>query len=225
MEMEWQTQAVLFLRLLLACICGGTIGYERQNRLKVAGVRTHLIVALGAALMTEVSKYGFWDVLGAEGIGLDPSRVAAQIVSGVGFLGVGIIFVRKKEVNGLTTAAGIWTTAGVGMALGAGMYLIGIASAVLILVVQIVLHRNHKWLPFYMGERIVFELEDGDATLRYVRDKLAENHIRILGTKAKRDAETGYYRIEFELRVSGVEKMNELLDLFSGNKHIVSVEV
>ena len=125
----------------------------------------------------------------------------------------------------MTTAAGIWTTAGVGMALGAGMYLIGIASAVLILVVQIVLHRNHKWLPFYMGERIVFELEDGDATLRYVRDKLAENHIRILGTKAKRDAETGYYRIEFELRVSGVEKMNELLDLFSGNKHIVSVEV
>ena len=103
--------AELFLRVIVASILGYMIGYERKNRDKSAGMRTHAIVALGAALMMVVSKYGFYDVEK-----VDSSRVAAQIVSGVGFLGAGVIFVRNNTVSGLTTAAGLWTTAGVGMA-------------------------------------------------------------------------------------------------------------
>ena len=116
---------VCAVRLILASCCGLCIGIERTNRLKDAGIRTHLIVCMGAALMMLVSKYGFFDVSPlTEFFKADVSRVASSVVSGVGFLGAGIIFERNRSVTGLTTAAGIWTTAGIGMAMGAGMYLI-----------------------------------------------------------------------------------------------------
>lgn len=126
----------MLLRIGLACILGWLIGNERRNRNKSAGTRTHAIVALGAALTMVVSKYGFGDVPD-----YDAARVAAQVVSGVGFLGAGIIFVRNNLVNGLTTAAGVWATAGVGLAVGSGLYLIGIASALLLILMQIVTHQ------------------------------------------------------------------------------------
>ncbi len=127
-------QLEMVLRLVLGAVCGGAIGFERKNRLKEAGIRTHLIVALASALMMVVSKYGFFDVVTLEGISLDASRVAASVVSGVGFLGAGMIFVRKQSVSGLTTAAGVWATSGVGLAIGAGQYIVGIAETVIIIV-------------------------------------------------------------------------------------------
>ena len=96
------------------------IGLEREYRQKSAGLRTNALVGLGAALFMVVSKYGFFDVL-QPGIRLDPSRIAAQVVTGIGFIGGGIIFVRRSDVRGLTTAAGVWLTAAVGMAAGAGL--------------------------------------------------------------------------------------------------------
>ena len=123
---SFEFQMVCAVRLILASCCGLCIGIERTNRLKDAGIRTHLIVCMGAALMMLVSKYGFFDVSPlTEFFKADVSRVASSVVSGVGFLGAGIIFERNRSVTGLTTAAGIWTTAGIGMAMGAGMYLIG----------------------------------------------------------------------------------------------------
>ena len=118
---------VLVLRLLLAGLLGGLIGAEREYRAKVAGMRTHLLVAIGSALMLIVSRYGF------DGQG-DPSRVAAQVVSGIGFIGAGAIMVQRHSVHGLTTAAGIWVAAGIGMAIAAGMYVVGVVSAILSLV-------------------------------------------------------------------------------------------
>lgn len=129
------------LRVLAAGLCGGLIGYERKNRMKEAGIRTHFIVAMGAALMMVVSKYGFFDLVGTRNMGIDPTRVAAQIVSGIGFLGAGVIFVQKKTVIGLTTAAGLWTTAGIGMAIGAGMYGVGFSGAVIVVLAQMLLHK------------------------------------------------------------------------------------
>ena len=111
---ELMQQGEYLLRVFVAMILGLLIGNERKNRNKSAGLRTHAIVALGSSLMMVVSKYGFWDV--AQG---DGARLAAQVVSGVGFLGAGMIFVRNNLVSGLTTAAGIWTTAGVGLTVGA----------------------------------------------------------------------------------------------------------
>lgn len=118
---------ILILRLLLAGFLGGLIGAEREYRAKVAGTRTHLLVAIGAALMMIVSRYGF------EGAG-DPSRVASQIVSGIGFIGAGSIMVHRQAVHGLTTAAGIWVSAGIGMAVASGLYAVSVATTVLSLI-------------------------------------------------------------------------------------------
>lgn len=135
------TQLILCLRILLACLCGCIIGLERTHRAKDAGIRTHMVVALSAALMTVVSKYGFFDILGT-GISVDVSRIAANIVTGIPFLGAGVILVKNKanSVSGLTTAAGLWATCGIGMAYGAGLYLIGVFATVLLLAMQVLLH-------------------------------------------------------------------------------------
>ena len=131
---------VLITRIVIAGLLGGIIGAEREFRAKIAGTRTHLLVAVGAALMMIVSRYGF------DGQG-DPGRVAAQIVSGIGFIGAGAIMVNRKAVHGLTTAAGIWVAAGIGMAVASGMYAIGVATTVISLVGLEVfgwLFRKHK---------------------------------------------------------------------------------
>lgn len=121
------------LRLFVAGAMGVLIGLEREYRAKEAGYRTHFLVALGSALMMIVSQYGFMDVLKADLIRVDPSRIAAQVVSGIGFIGAGTIILQKQIVRGLTTAAGIWATSGIGLAVGAGMYAIGIAATLLVL--------------------------------------------------------------------------------------------
>jgi putative Mg2+ transporter-C (MgtC) family protein len=115
----------MILRLLLAAVFGALIGIEREYRSKVAGLRTHLLVTIGSALLMLLSKYGF----GGEG---DPARIAAQIVSGIGFIGAGaIIMDRRHAVHGLTTATGIWVSSGIGMTVGAGMYALATAATVL----------------------------------------------------------------------------------------------
>lgn len=122
------------LRLLVAGVLGTVIGLEREYRAKEAGYRTHFLVSLGSALIMIVSQYGFQDIIQENSVSLDPSRVAAQVVSGIGFIGAGTIILQKQIVRGLTTAAGIWATAGIGLAVGAGMYAISIAATLLTLV-------------------------------------------------------------------------------------------
>ena len=123
----------LLIPLLLSVLLGFAIGLERKYRLKEAGVRTHTIVCFGAALIMVVSKHAF--------DGVDTSRVAAQIVSGIGFIGAGMIVYRQHEVRGLTTAAGVWTTAGIGMACGSGkLYWFAIGATIIMIAVQCILH-------------------------------------------------------------------------------------
>ncbi|MDR2976490.1 MAG: MgtC/SapB family protein [Streptococcaceae bacterium] len=220
---EFPTQLEWLLRLVVAGICGFAIGYERNNRLKVAGVRTHLIVALASALIMLVSKYGFNDLLSVSGIGLDPSRIAAQIVSGIGFLGAGMIFVHNQSVNGLTTAAGIWATAGIGMAIGSGLYFIGIAAAVLILIFQTLLHKNLKWLQVPVADKITMVVRREDDILPAVQQTLSEQHIEILGIKVSRKGQDNY---AIELRIKAPEnyKLSNLWTLFSKDERIESIE-
>ena len=122
------------LRLVVAGVLGGIVGWDREYRAKEAGLRTHFLVAIGSALIMIVSQHGFADVLGKPGIGLDPSRIAAQVVSGIGFIGAGTILIQKQFVRGLTTAAGLCATSGIGLAVGAGMYWVGVCAMVLTLV-------------------------------------------------------------------------------------------
>lgn len=201
------TELELLGRILIAGLCGAAVGFERKNRKKEAGIRTHIIVALASALMTIVSKYGFFDVLesaavqGAD-IGLDPSRVAAGIVSGVGFLGAGMIFTNKKMVTGLTTAAGIWATTGVGMAIGAGLYLIGIVSAAFIVIAQIILHKDLKLLKIFSHESFVFTVKNYPAAIAYIEESFEKSGVTIDDIDIKK---LGDGRAEIELSASFAE--------------------
>lgn len=126
----------LILRIFVAALLGGLIGLEREYRAKEAGFRTHFLVALGSALFMIVSAYGFGDSLNNELQRWDVSRVAAQVVSGIGFIGAGTIIFRKDSnvVSGLTTAAGVWVVAAIGLACGGGLYKLAIASTLMVLV-------------------------------------------------------------------------------------------
>lgn len=128
------------MRILISAICGLLIGMERERRAKSAGIRTHILVAISSCLMMVVSKYGFFDVVGFAGVSVDASRIAAGVVTAIGFLGAGVIFNRKEYTIGLTTSAGLWATVGMGIAVGAGLYVTGIAFTALMLIIQCILH-------------------------------------------------------------------------------------
>lgn len=121
-------------RLVLAALFGTIIGLDREYREKEAGFRTHFLVSLGSALMMIVSQYGFSEILTHDGVSLDPSRIAAQVVSGIGFIGAGTIIFNHQIVRGLTTAASLWATAGIGLTVGAGMSWLALAATILTLV-------------------------------------------------------------------------------------------
>lgn len=127
--MEW----TFILRLLVAGLLGTVIGLDREYRVKDAGFRTHFLVSLGSALIMIVSQWGFGEILREPGVGLDPSRIAAQVVSGIGFIGAGTIIIHRQLVRGLTTAASLWATAGIGLAAGAHMYIVAGAATALTL--------------------------------------------------------------------------------------------
>ena len=125
----------LLIRLLAAAALGSLIGFERERLLWAAGIRTHMLVCVGSCLVMIVSAYGFAEVLSQDHVMLDPSRIAAQVVSGIGFLGAGSILARGEIVKGLTTAASIWTVAAIGLAVGGGLYFAAGASTVVILII------------------------------------------------------------------------------------------
>lgn len=158
--MDWTYELIYLLRILLAIALGFCIGLERKMRYKEAGIRTHTIVCAGAALIIIVSKYGFTDTAD-----FDSSRVAAQIVSGIGFLGAGMIMYRKTAIYGLTTAAGVWATAGIGMAAGAGMYIVTVGATILLVAAQCVMHIRCRLFKTktYWQFRIRFEEGGSDA--------------------------------------------------------------
>ena len=156
-------ELVMLLHLCLAAFLGFFIGFERKMRNKDAGIRTHAILCAGAALMVVVSKYAF------EGFTSDAARIAAQIVSGVGFLGAGLIIYRKQKMFGLTTAAGIWATAGVGMACGGGLYIVAIGATILIIGIQCL---------FHIKVRIFQKEKRYSVRIRFRREEGASNTIK-----------------------------------------------
>ncbi len=140
------------IRIGVAGLLGAIIGIEREIRSKEAGLKTHFLVAVGSALIMVVSKYAFSDIMNEDHMALDPSRIAAQVVSGVGFLGAGTIIIQKQAVKGLTTAAGLWATAGIGLAIGAGMYVVGIGATILVLIGLEIVSRIFK-VQFFISSK------------------------------------------------------------------------
>lgn len=200
--------------VLVAVILGFAIGFERKLRYKEAGIRTHTIVCVGSALMMVVSKYAFM------GIEADGSRIAAQIVSGIGFLGAGIIMFRGQKMHGLTTAAGVWATAGVGMASGAGLYVVATGATVIIIAVQCICHINCRLFRtkrFYQI-KIVFR-NDTDERAK-VKELFSAEHFDSL--YIERDGEsTVYHAILNTDKEYSSQTLNKIM---SDNTFIISVK-
>jgi putative Mg2+ transporter-C (MgtC) family protein len=172
--------------LTLAFILSALVGVEREIRQKSAGLRTHTLVGVSAALIMLVSKYGFMDVLANGRVVLDPSRVAAQVVSGIGFIGGGVIFMRRDVVRGLTTAASVWFTAALGMACGAGLPVLAVATTAGHFIIMLVFPKLARRLPRprRMATDIYISYEDGRELLRTILLKCTDfrfaiNHVRL----------------------------------------------
>ncbi len=199
------------LLLLIAFVLSMLIGIERQIHQKSAGVRTHTLVGTGAAVFTLVSGFGFSNVLGTD-VNLDPSRIAAQVVSGVGFLGAGVIFMRRDVVRGLTTAATIWMTAAIGMACGAGMPVLAVAGTALHLVVVGPFTRLTRYLPSPDRRKIVtVRYLDGSGVLRAILHTATSMGFEasVLATEVHR--EDGEQQVRASMRFTGRAPLQNLV--------------
>ena len=173
------------LRILLSAFCGALIGLEREKRAKNAGIRTHILVAISSALMMIVSKYGFYDVITVPGISLDASRIAAGVVTAIGFLGAGVIFVRKENTVGLTTSAGLWATVGMGITIGAGLYFTGMMFTLFILLLQFMLHSHFSRTNNRLVARLTLLIAGNDVTLSEITKKLGECGLCVMNAELR----------------------------------------
>lgn len=211
-----------FLRIILACACGAGIGFERSRRFKGAGLRTHIIVCCGAALMMIVSKYGFADLVGSKIA--DPARVAAQVVSGISFLGAGVIFKNHGMVKGLTTAAGLWVTAGIGLAVGGGMYAIGIFSTVLVALLQVVMHKFQIGADAYNAYQVQFTVADTDEFRTSFKAKLEEWNANTTDTKMEHRSD-GKIFYDMTVRTMKDLELDDFLSFFDSVSDVENLNV
>ncbi len=214
----------LIIRISIAAMLGGIIGLERNYRAKEAGFRTHFLVALGSALFMVISQYGFTSgMTGSAKVSFDPSRIASQVVTGIGFIGAGTIIFQKHVVKGLTTAAGVWVTAAIGLACGAGMYILATAATFFVLlcleILSVLLNRfgtRNISLTFTAPNK---------AGIATTATKLKQEGIKIFNysIKEQRTAEGSRYKVTLEIKVRRSQyeqKMAYFIDEFAG----VSIE-
>ena len=213
-----------FIRIVLAAILGALVGLERSKRQKEAGVRTHCIIACTSALFMILSKYAFVDLVGVDGLrGADPARIAAQVVSGISFLGAGVIFKNGNSIRGLTTAAGMWGTAAVGMAIGAGMYWVGLIEAAVLVGIQIVLHRFPVGADALTTQEIVVEMTDSDELLARF-DALVKSH-RGQITESSLNRQNGILCMEVTAKLDPPITHEEALAFMKANDGVRRVSV
>ncbi|ARO58149.1 Membrane protein, MgtC/SapB family [Bacillus cereus] len=201
------------IRIGVAGLLGAMIGIEREIRSKEAGLKTHFLVAVGSALIMVVSKYAFSDIVFEEHMSLDPSRIAAQVVSGVGFLGAGTIIIQKQAVKGLTTAAGLWATAGIGLAIGAGMYVVGIGARFSFLIGLEIVSRIFK-VQFLFPQNITVQMfVNKHEAIQQILETLQVKGIPILSyeVEASQQGTETVYKVGMQLKNISSEEKNEFI--------------
>lgn len=213
------------LRLVTATVLAGLVGLDREHRRSAAGLRTHALVGMSSCLLMIVSAFGFSDILGTAGVGLDPSRIAAQIVTGIGFLGAGTIIAHGDSVRGLTTAASIWTVAAFGIAVGGGMYraaVLGTALALILLLVMrpIELRLDQKW-----RKQTISALYDPQlVTPEVVLGALRRANLNVIGLSVEAAGDSGKDQIEITLRQSGDMVLAGALQVIAQLEGVVSAK-
>lgn len=225
---EWVNSSTLaeVTLLILAFVLSAAIGLERHRQVKSAGLRTHTLVGVGSAVFTLVSAYGFGGVTGPD-TSLDPSRIAAQIVSGIGFLGAGVIFVKQNVVTGLTTAASIWVVAAVGMACGAGMPVLAAATTGLHLLTVTILSGLARRIPVAgRGRDLVVRYRDGCGALRAVLGRATDLGFEVgLNSTRRHESGSDTALIEASLRFNrGRTTIDELIEQLTNVPGVQRVE-
>ncbi|MBQ8526694.1 MAG: MgtC/SapB family protein [Clostridia bacterium] len=213
------------LRIVISGICGIVIGVERSRRQKDAGIRTHTIMAMGAALAMIVSKYGFMDMPALDTMRADGSRIASNILTSVGFLGAGVIFTKGGAIKGLTTAAGIWTMAGIGMCIGAGLYTIGIMATIIILAVQVMFH---VWMPSSEAmstHELKIVMKYSDTGLSNLIDYLESRKISVMETNIRKDDEEETIKITLAVRIAKDTDFTDTLNMIDKIPEILSIRI
>lgn len=213
----------ILIRLLAGAFCGAVIGIERERKEWAAGMRTHMMVSVGATLYMIVSSYGFNEVLLNDKVTLDPSRVAAQVVTGIGFLGAGtIIFLRQGVIRGLTTASGLWTVAGIGLAIGGGMYVAGIATTIIALFILWILqplesfiYRRSKW------KTLIITLKSNSDYRQILDFIFTQSDINITGFEIE-DLEEG--RTQLTVKSNNLNDLKRIVDILTNKKIIQSIK-
>lgn len=211
---------IYVIRIIISAACGAAIGVERSKRQKEAGIRTHLIVAIGSALMMIVSKYAFYD-----SASFDASRIAANVITGVSFLGAGVIFVKDTSIKGLTTAAGIWATSGVGLAVGGGMVLVGVVTTLMIISLQIYLHKYAGNIEGALNTYMKITLKsNGSNAMKRLIACLDEHQIEVVNQRVKRNKDNTY-TVNLAIKVPREERVENLSYLLEEDEDVVAIEV
>jgi putative Mg2+ transporter-C (MgtC) family protein len=204
----------LILRLLIAALLGSIIGIDRERLVWAPGLRTHMLVCMGACLFMIVSAFGFSDILGTEAVVLDPSRVAAQVVSGIGFLGAGTILLRGEVVRGLTTAASLWSVAAIGLAVGGGLYIPAIAATGIIMVILAGIKPiEERFQQRHRSHEILLETRPGELSLGALEAALGYRARRITRYIARPSETEGLESISITLTRLSPREIDEIQTL------------
>ena len=213
------------LRLLAATAMGAAIGFEREYHAKEAGLRTHLLVALGSCLFMILSIYGFDLMLGRDHVSFDPSRIASQVVTGIGFIGAGTIILQKQVVRGLTTAAGLWVTAAIGLACGNGMFWLALIT---ISIVLMSLGIINVYIPYFsQRERHITFLVENYQVLTEVLENLKGEKFKVLNYEMHKDAEenNGKMLVTFEVRMRRYGNIKEIASILKNFEKVEIVQI
>lgn len=215
----------LILRLMVAMLLGAAIGLEREYHAKEAGLRTHLLVALGACLFMILSIYGFDFMLDRDHVSFDPSRIASQVVTGIGFIGAGTIILQRQMVRGLTTAAGLWVTAAIGLACGNGMYVIAVVTTAIVL---ISLGLINLYLPYFsQKERHITFLAEDYAVMTEILDRLRQEKITVLNYEMHKSAEenNGKMLVTLEIRMKRYDNARGIASILRNFEKVELVQI
>ena len=214
----------LLLRLGTAAVLGSLIGLDRQRLDKSAGLRTHMLVSVGSALLMIVSAYGFDAALNPGRVVLDPSRIAAQVVSGIGFLGAGAILRKNQSVHGLTTAASIWTVAAVGLAAGGGLYLAATSATILIFVILAAVKPVEDRLMGHDRRRTLTIVASDQVTMAEIEAQYRRTGVDVLGLRIRRGRKPGMRQFEIISSHVSPSDLASLVDAIKGLEGVHGVE-
>ena len=216
----------LGLRIILSAVCGALIGLERERRYKNAGLRTHVIVAISAAILMIVSKYGFLDIASIPDVRLtsDGGRIAAGVIQSIGFLCAGVIFVRKESIIGLTTAAGLWATVGIGLCFGSGMYILGISASLILVLVNILLRLHHQRIAFQTIITVSSHISRHGMTISQFEEQLKEAGAQLRDFSFSRN-ESNELFVKANVVMSDKKTVMEHVDILASLPFIDTFEV